>query len=146
MPQVDISPGALLTTDYAGTRGICGSRARCAYLREGYLFDCACAGCRGSDALRRLPCPACRPRDSATGLFPSSGLLSTAMEDAAVVVRNPDGSWACGGCGGCFDDAAVDVSCRWPLHGGTRQLRLPSPGSLFEWERQVGIGARLVLS
>jgi hypothetical protein len=68
------SQGELLTFDYMGFLNVCSTAVRCAYLQSSKLFTCDCAQCRGVDVARRLPCPACVPRDAA-GLVPDASLV-----------------------------------------------------------------------
>eukprot|EP01051_Picozoa_sp_SAG22_P022025 SAG22_NODE_5109_length_1084_cov_1.332995_2_plen_237_part_00 len=145
-------------------RSLAGRRARQTHLREGYLFDCSCAGCAGADVLRRLPCPRCCPRTAATGQLARPQEVEEAdgaqqppwPAMAGVMVRRrpvaADGCceewrWCCESCAASLSDAEVDIPCKF--EGGDRRgangdgggsgllLELPSPSSLFEWERRV---------
>ena len=81
-------------------------------LRRSKLFDCNCEACTAPDQLAALPCPACVPRDPATGLVPRSLLLGKALELLKHPVVVPDGvsaaapttppAWRCDTCGGVF--------------------------------------------
>jgi hypothetical protein len=127
---VPIEPGALLTFDYTGFRGLSSRRVRQQYLRMGYLFECGCAACIRPDSRRQLPCPRCCPRDAHTGL-----LLPQIASASGVVSQSLDALWHCSGCAGGFQDAELDVTMI--KNGAITALKLPSPSSLFEWERRL---------
>ena len=107
-----IAPGTPLLYDYIGGGDTMHTTAvRRHLLRRGKMFDCFCEACAAPDALAGLPCPACVPRDPATGLVPLSRLEGELRELFWHPVVVPDGvrpgcsappAWRCDTCGGVF--------------------------------------------
>ena len=107
-----IAPGTPLLYDYIGGGDTMHTTAvRRHLLRRGKMFDCFCEACAAPDALAALPCPACVPRDPATGLVPLSRLKGELRELFSHPVVVPDGvrpgcsappAWRCDTCGGVF--------------------------------------------
>ena len=59
----------VLTISYLGVWAHCAAPLRRGLLMRTKGFRCRCEDCAAPDVMRSLPCPACAPRDGATGLL-----------------------------------------------------------------------------